>query len=133
MKTRITHRPHGFTLIEISLVIGIIIGLSAIIGFSVNAVQGWQKAKAGSLALQAVYAAQRGYMADYPTASIDAVTSTQLLSYLPQGWSTIPVVTGLNGESLTINCSVMPPYLMLGSNRYDPSNTQSDGLWDVGE
>jgi type II secretory pathway pseudopilin PulG len=133
MKTRFPHHAGGFTLIEISLVLALIIGLTAAIGFGVSGVQQWQKAKNGSLALQAVYGAQRSYLADHPTAEITAVAASQLQSYLPQGWTTIPTAIGLDGETLTIDYSVMPPRLVLGSTLYDPSATRSDGLWDVGE
>ena len=123
----------GFTLLEISFVMGLILGLSVMIGFGYNTVSSWKKGKEAGLSLQAVYAAQRAYMADNPTADIAAVTSTLLIAYLPQGWSSLPVFVGLNGEVLTLRFSVMPPILMSGSSTYDPSGKTSDSLWDVGE
>jgi type II secretory pathway pseudopilin PulG len=123
----------GFSLLELSLVIALILGLCGAIGFGVAAIQKWKKGKDASLALQAVYAAQRSYMADHPTADVAAVTSGQLQAYLPQGWTTMPVVTGLADEALTVDFSVMPPKLLLGTSPYDPSSRTDDGLWDTGD
>jgi type II secretory pathway pseudopilin PulG len=123
----------GFSLIELSFVMVLMVGLCVGIGTGVGAVQKWKKGKNGSLALQAVYAAQRAYMADHPTADIGDVTSAQLQAYLPQGWSTMPTVVGLSGESLTVDFSIMPPKLLSGSTPYDPSGKTDDGLWDTGE
>lgn len=124
---------HGFSLIEVSLVIALIIGLSAIVGVSVSTVQNWQLGKNASLSLQAVYSAQRSYMADHPTSEINSITATQLQSYLPQGWSSMPVFVGTKSEQLTLNYTVMPPRLLNGNNVYDPSGKSDDGLWDLGK
>ncbi len=123
----------AFTLLEISLVLGLILGLSVMIGFGYNAVSSWKLGKSAGLSLQAVYAAQRAYMADNPTVLIAAVTAPQLIAYLPEGWSALPVFVGMNGEVLTLKFSVMPPILLLGSSPYDPSGKTTDSLWDVGE
>ena len=128
-----TRHCRGFTLLEISLVLALILGLSVMIGFGYNAVSAWKQGKSAGLSLQAVYAAQRAYMADNPTALISAVTSAQLTAYLPEGWSSLPVFVGLNGEGLTLKFSVMPPMLLLGATPYDPSGKSTDSLWDVGE
>ncbi|MEI6871368.1 MAG: type II secretion system protein [Verrucomicrobiota bacterium] len=123
----------GFTLLEISLVIALIMGLSILIGFGYNSVSDYKKGKDAALSLQAVYAAQRAYMADNPAGNIATVSTSQLQAYLPQGWSTMPTFVGLNGEQLTLKFSVMPPVLLYGTSTYDPSPKTSDGLWDVGE
>lgn len=130
---KIRRNDRGFTLLEISLVIGLMIGLSAFIGFGYNSVSDYKRGKDAALSLQAVYAAQRAYMADNPTGNIAAVSAAQLQAYLPQGWSTMPSFSGLKGESLTLTFSVMPPVLLYGITPYDPSPKTSDGLWDVGE
>lgn len=123
----------GFTLIEISLVIGLILGLMAIVGLNVSSVRTWQKGKDASLGLQAVFAAQRAYMADHPTANIASVTAAQLQVYLPMGYSTMPTFVGLNDAPLTLDFSVMPPKLTYAGSTYDPSGKPSDGLWDTGQ
>lgn len=126
-------RRAGFTLIEISLVIGLLLGLATFAGMNISAVRDWQRGKDAALSLQAVFAAQRAYLSDHPTADIAAVSPAEILPYLPQGWSSMPVVTSLDNDALSIDHTVMPPRLMLGSTVYDPSKTGSDGLWDAGQ
>jgi hypothetical protein len=111
----------------------LMLGLSALIGFGYSSVSEWKKGKEAALSLQAVYSAQRAYMADNPTADISVITSAQLTAYLPQGWSALPTFTGLQAEALTLNFTTMPPSLLSGSTPYDPSPRTNDGLWDVGE
>lgn len=123
----------GFSIVEISLVIATLLGLALFIGFGVNAVRDWRRAKDASIALQAVYAAQRGYLADHPAADISQVPVNDVRAYLPQGWTVMPAIIGLTGESLTIDYTVMPPVLLNGGAPYDPSARTNDGLWDVGE
>ena len=122
----------GFTLIEISLVIGLMLGLMTLGGFSYSMVRDWNKAKNASLALQAVYSAQRSYLADHPTADITTITSATLTPYLPAGWTAMPTMIGLGNETLTLDHTVLPPIFRNGSTAYDPSKTTKDGLWDTG-
>jgi type II secretory pathway pseudopilin PulG len=125
-------RAHGFTLIEISLVIGLMLGLITLGGFSYKMVQDWNKAKNASLALQAVYSAQRSYMADNPTADITEIDADTLVPYLPTGWTAMPTATSLTETTLTLDFTVMPPVFLSGSTPYDPSKSTKDGLWDIG-
>ena len=129
---RVWTRTHGFTLIEISLVIALMLGLITLGGFSFTMVQEWNQGKTASLGLQAVYSAQRSYLADRPTADITTVAPADLVPYLPTGWSAMPTATGLKGETLTLDTTVMPPVFKNGGSNYDPSKTQKDGLWDIG-
>ena len=123
----------GFTLIEISLVIGLLLGLATFAGMNIATVRDWQRGKDASVSLLAVFAAQRAYLSDHPTADIAGVPTDQLQLYLPQGWVTMPAGLSLGNESLSVDHTVMPPLLMLGSSVYDPSSNGSDGLWDVGQ
>ena len=120
----------GFSLIEISMVIALMLGLLTIVGFNISSMRDWQKGKDAGLSLQAVFAAQRGYMADHPTADIATVTSAELAGYLPSGGS-MPTFESLDKEVLTLDHSVMPPRLLLDMTVYDPSGSTSDGLWDT--
>jgi prepilin-type N-terminal cleavage/methylation domain-containing protein len=136
MKTILSHkasRNAGFTLIEISLVIGLLLGLATFVGMNISTVRDWQRGKDAAVSLQAVFAAQRAYMSDHPTADIAEVSTAQLQVYLPQGWSTMPVVKSLDDDTLTVDHTVMPPCLMLGTAVYDPSPKGNDGLWDAGQ
>lgn len=126
-------RQAGFSLVEISLVISLMLGLAAIVGFNIAAMQAWQAGKTASLNLQAVYAAQRSYMADHPSADMATVPKEQLQGYLPDGWSTFPVFVSLDYDALELDHTTMPPRLYLSGTLYDPSDSTSDGLWDVGQ
>lgn len=128
-------RSAGFSLIEVSLVMALLLGLSVGMGFGITSMQEWKKGKDAALGLQAAYASQRAYMADHPTANVAVMSQPQFLSYLPQGWTSLPTATGLEGEKLTLDFSVMPPRWLAGtaSTVYDPSDKPDDGLWDVGE
>jgi prepilin-type N-terminal cleavage/methylation domain-containing protein len=121
----------GFSLIEISLVIALMLGLMSIVGMNIYAMRDWQTGKDAGLSLQAVFAAQRAYMADHPTANIATVTAAELTAYLPAGWSVMPTFESLDDETLTLDHAVMPPRLLLGETVYDPSDSPSDGLWDT--
>lgn len=123
-------RP-GFTLIEISLVIGLLLGLTAFATMNISAVRDWQRGKDAAVSLQAVFSAQRSYMADHPTADIATVTTAELTTYLPEGWSAMPTAISLTGETLTVNHAVMPPQWLNGLSVYDPSGDGNDGLWDT--
>jgi prepilin-type N-terminal cleavage/methylation domain-containing protein len=125
-------KAKGFTLIEISLVIGLLLGLATFAGMNMYAVRKWQKGKDAAVSLQGVLAAQKAYLSDHPTASMASVNVAQLNAYLPQGWAGMPVIEGLDDELLTIDHNVMPPVFMLSGSIYDPSGSSSDGLWDTG-
>ncbi len=135
MKTLNTSKIYqgAFTLVEICLVIGLIIALTSFIGMSVVTVRNWQAGKTASLSLQAVYSAQRSFMADHPTAQIGTVSKSQLENYLPQGWSVMPAITGIEGQPLTLDHTVMPPRILDGGVVYDPSGKSDDGVWDLGK
>ncbi len=92
------HRQ-GFTLLEISLVMALIIALSVGMGLSISAMKKWKRGKEGALALQAVYAAQRAYMADHPIEDSTQLTTAKLIPYLPQNYSTMPSVKGLDDQT----------------------------------
>jgi type II secretory pathway pseudopilin PulG len=123
----------GFTLLEISFVMALIIGLSVGMGLSISAMKKWKRGKEGALALQAVYAAQRAYMADHPVTDPSTLTSALLIPYLPQNYAAMPVVKGLEDQTLAFDVAVMPPRLLNGTATYDPSGKSNDNLWDVGE
>jgi prepilin-type N-terminal cleavage/methylation domain-containing protein len=126
-------RQRGLSLIEISLVIALILGMMSIVGMNIYAMRDWQDGKDAGLSLQAVFAAQRGYMADHPTANIATISTAELEAYLPAGWSTMPTFRSLDDEVLTLDHTVMPPQLLLGDTAYDPSGSTSDGLWDTNQ
>ncbi|MCU0796863.1 MAG: type II secretion system GspH family protein [Akkermansiaceae bacterium] len=133
MKQPSTRKPTGFTLVEMSLVIFLLIALMSTGMFASSAITKWQAGKAASETLRGVYVAQRTYLADYPTTAVSALTRTALLPYLPDRPATFPTITGLDGVARDIRVTVSPPVIIQGSGTYDPSGNSKDSLWDVGE
>jgi len=129
-----TCRParRGFTLVEVTLVIGLMIGLSAIVVFSVSSINSWRRGRDASEKLRSVYLAQKSYLADQPSKNYATFTAAELIPYLPGNPGAMPTQVGNSGETLSINLQVMPPVYRNGSSAYDPSGSSTDGLWDVG-
>ena len=144
-----TPLPRGVTLLELSMVMALILSLAFLGSYSMQEYHGWQKGRNASLALQAVYEAQRSFLADHPTQSPAQLQESDLLAYLPQGWGaesgvtsltqllTHGKVSGVSGEALGLDFNHLPPALTLGGSVYDPTQTRAgggwDGLWDAGE
>lgn len=133
----IAHRhPHrlekGLSLVEMSLVIGVMLGLATIVTYSVSGILDWKTGRDATEKLRGVYIAQKSYLADRPSKNVATFTAAELIPYLPGNPGAMPSATTTSGQALTLNVTVMPPFFMVGTDRYDPSDSQSDGLWDVG-
>jgi type II secretory pathway pseudopilin PulG len=117
----------GTTLVELSVTIGVIVILAAIVSLSVQPFMAYRDGRAAGEALRSVKAAQLLYLADNPATPVNTLTQAMLLPYMPQGaWPTLP---RYNGQQPTIVCNQFPPVASIG----DPSGTPDDGLWDVGK
>jgi hypothetical protein len=102
--------------------------------FTSSKLDQWKLGRTASEALRAVYTAQRMYLADNPTVSVSDIASADLIPYMPNNAPTIPTVKSLTGTDLTIILNVSPPVINAGSGvTYDPSGSNQDSLWDVGE
>ena len=116
-----------------SLVIMVMLALIGTGLFISKKTDDWRLGRQASETLRVVYAAQRMYLADNPTASVSSLTGTLLIPYLPNQATTMPTVTSLTGATLNIIVTVMPPVVDNGSGgTYDPSGSSTDSLWDVG-
>jgi type II secretory pathway pseudopilin PulG len=121
----------GTTLVELSVTIGVIVILAAIVSLSVKPFVAYRDGRAAGEALRSVKAAQLMYLADNPATPVNTLTQAMLLPYMPNGaWPTLPKV---GAQAPTINCAVFPPVAVLGGGTYDPSGSPTDGLWDVGQ
>ena len=135
-ETSVSHdfRASGFTLIELSITIAVILILVGAASLGIKPYYAYRDGRAAGEALRAVKAAQLMYLSDYPSALVTSLTggaSGNITPYMPNGaWPTLPMV---NGVQPTISCTVFPPVAVLGAtNPYDPSGSPTDGLWDVG-
>lgn len=120
----------GLTLIELTLVISLLVMLSAVTFMSLSGVQKWKKAKLAGEHLRVVYLAQKTYLADHPTDSVSSLDAAKLIPYLATGAAAIPTIEKLDGSETTVKLDQMPP-IVIGP--YDPSARTDDGLWDVGK
>ena len=134
----------GFTLIEITVVILVLLALIGISFSSLGSLGEWQRAKEVSNILRDIQVAQRQYLADHPQQDVSTVTAAQVAQYLPGSPSSLPAMVGNAGEVLTADVSVSPPVAgTTGSagptgaagafTPYDISGSTNDGLWDVGK
>ena len=127
-----TQRCHGLTLIEITLVIGLMLALVSFVSYSITSMDTWKKGRSASESLKGVYVAQKSFLADHPTKDSSYFSSSALIPYLPSQSGSMPRAKSLEDEILTLDFSIIPPVWKLAGSTYDPSDEPTDGLWDVG-
>jgi prepilin-type N-terminal cleavage/methylation domain-containing protein len=128
----------AFTLLEMTIVIMVLLALMKIGLFTSAKMDEWKLGRAASETLRGVYAAQRMYLADNPTTAPSAITEALVLPYMANNsvgaLTALPTVKSLTGTTLGILVNVSPPVINAGSGvTYDPSGSNKDSLWDVGE
>jgi prepilin-type N-terminal cleavage/methylation domain-containing protein len=127
-------RRRGFTLLEMTIVIMVLIALISTGLFVNTKMDEWKLGRAASETLRQVYTAQRMFLAENPTRLVSAITATDVIPYLPGNATSLPTVKSLTGAELGILVNVSPPVINAGSGvPYDPSGDNRDSLWDVGE
>ena len=129
-----SHAGKGFTLLEMTIVIMVLIALIST-GLVVNRkMDEWKLGRAASETLRQVYSAQRMFLGENPTRLVSSLTATDIVPYLPGNATAMPTVKSLTGAQLPILVNVSPPVINSGSGvAYDPSGDNRDSLWDVGE
>ena len=132
MKKKKSKKNKGFTLIELTLCIALILFLSYVIVIGVGGLKGYKEARGAGDILRSVKGAQRLFLADNPTLKVADCTVNTLTPYMPQQvWPTLP--KGPNNENPAINFKVYPPVATTGGGAFDPSPKANDGLWDAGD
>lgn len=127
-----TTNPSAFTVIELSLTLALMLTFATITIFSVSGIKNWKLGRIAGEELRAVYLAQKSYLADHPVDNIANVSSAELIPYLTGGRTQIPAVVSLEGETLAITFTTIPPTVASGGGVYDPSGSNTDSLWDAG-
>lgn len=122
----------GLSLVEITLVIGLMLLLASVITYSLSSMGDWKKGKAASEQLKSIYLAQKSYLADHPTEDSSDLTDAKIIPYLPGRPGEMPAGESLQNEALVADVTVMPPVFELDGSAYDPSDAPDDGLWDTG-
>ena len=138
--------PKAFTLLETTIVIMVLLALINIGFFASGKMDAWKLGRAASETLRSVYSAQRMYLADNPTTTVSNLTDAMLIPYIPNlkpknppattlvdALDTAKSVKPITGGGLTFSITTSPPFLVQGGSRYDPSGSNTDSLWDVGE
>lgn len=134
MKTNLRPRPPAFTLLEMSIVLMVLLAMISMGVFTFRKYDEWKLARAASEDLRNVYSAQRMYLADNPTTAVADLNAEKLIPYLPNRGTSIPTVKSLTGVQLAIFVNQCPPRINAGNGTiYDPSGSNNDTLWDVGE
>ncbi len=124
----------GFTLIEMTVVILVLLTLMGTGLFVTKQYGVWQLGRNASEQLRNVYSAQRLYLADNPTVAVADLTAANIIPYLTNRGTALPTVVSLEGTTLTIKVNVNPPVIDDGAGGvYDPSGQPLDSLWDVGQ
>jgi prepilin-type N-terminal cleavage/methylation domain-containing protein len=124
-------RRSGFTLVEMTVAIAVVLVLAGVASLSVKPYYDYRDGRTAGEMLRAVKAAQMMYLSDNPSTQVSNLTQAMITPYMPNGtWPTLPAVGGVVP---TINCAVFPPVAMLNGVTCDPSATTNDGLWDVGQ
>lgn len=124
----------AFTLLEMTVVIMVLLALIKTGLHVSNKMDEWKLGREAAETLRSVYSAQRMYLADNPTVAVSAITSTVIIPYLPNNAVAMPTVKSLVNTNLSILVNVSPPVINAGSGvTYDPSGSNQDSLWDVGE
>ncbi|MFK7849941.1 MAG: type II secretion system protein [Akkermansiaceae bacterium] len=126
-------RKDGFTLVEMTVVIMVLLTLIGS-GLYVSRQYGdWEAGRTASENLRTVYAAQRMYLADNPTAIVTNITEAQIIPYLANRGTELPTIETLEGTILNIRVNSTPPTIDDGAGgTYDPTGP-GDSLWDVAE
>jgi type II secretory pathway pseudopilin PulG len=124
----------GFTLLEMTIVIMVLMALISTGLHVTRKMDEWKLGREASETLRTVYSAQRMYLADNPTVAVTAITSGNIIPYLPNQATSMPTVKSLINTNLSIIVNQSPPVINAGSSTiYDPSGNSKDSLWDVGE
>lgn len=134
MVRKFPEKSHGFTLLEMTIVIMVLLALVGTGLFASRKLDEWKLGRTACETLRGVYSAQRLYLSDNPTVAVSAITSANLLPYMVGEPTAMPTVKSLTGANLSVKVTVSPPVFIDSTNaNYDPSGSTSDSLWDVGQ
>lgn len=91
----------AFTLIELTMVIGILMGMTAMSVFGLTYFTSLSRANRAEAILRQVEKARLSYLIDHPTHSYRQITTLAISPYLPGGFSAAIQVMEMNGYTLT--------------------------------
>ncbi|MGJ8725551.1 MAG: hypothetical protein ACSHYB_13415 [Roseibacillus sp.] len=117
-----------------TVVILVLLTLTGAFFASAGSIGDWQKGKEASSVLREVEVAQREFLADNHQRAVSSLTAVEVAGYLPGSPTSLPTAKDLEGKTLTVDVTVVPPVCLdSGGNIYDKSGSANDSLWDVGK
>ena len=124
----------GFTLLEMTIVIMVLLALISTGFFRPRKMDEWKLGREASETLRTVYSAQRMFLADNPTALVSSHHRHGHHSLPPEQRHRPAHGQITHRATLAFIVNVSPPVINAGSGvTYDPSGNNKDSLWDVGE
>lgn len=91
----------AFTLIELTMVIGILLGMTAMSVFGLTYFSSLSRANRAEAILRQVEKARLSYLIDNPTSSYLQITTVDISPYLPGGFSGALEILRLNGYEVS--------------------------------
>jgi type II secretory pathway pseudopilin PulG len=90
----------GYTLLELSLVLGMLVGLTAIGAFGLKYFTTVARSNRAEAILRQVENARLSYLVDNPVENHTTVTPDKISPYLPGGWDGAVQMLAINGYTL---------------------------------
>jgi type II secretory pathway pseudopilin PulG len=124
---RVKKSPYikGYTLLEITLVIGLTVGLSALAVYGLGAATATARASRAEAALRLIETARLSYLSDNPQIALANVAATNLTSYIPGGYAAAESIVNDNGYSII---SITTPRIRYGTLPDFPNNYDIKGF-----
>jgi type II secretory pathway pseudopilin PulG len=114
--------PHrnAYTLLEITLVIGIVVGLSAVTVFGLGNFSAMARASRAEAALRMVESARLSFLSDNPQVPLGSVNRANLNPYIPGGFDTVDSILRDNGYGIAVPADLQTPRI---GYRFQPGTT----------
>lgn len=114
--------PHrnAYTLLEVTLVIGIVVGLSAVTIFGLGNFSAMARASRAEAAMRMVESARLSFLSDNPQIPLSQVTEANLGPYIPGGFTSARSILQDNGYDIATPADLRTPRI---GYRFRPGTT----------
>jgi prepilin-type N-terminal cleavage/methylation domain-containing protein len=126
MKRLLITSKSGFTLVEMSVVIAVILILAGAASLCIKPYLDYRDGQKATETLQTVKAARLMYLSDHPATDLANLTQADLLPYMPNGvWPNpeLPLVNGVPPPTINFTGFTV-------TSSYQPPGSPINGLWD---
>ena len=94
--------PKAYTLLEVSMVLGLAVALTTITIFGIGQSSAIARAARAEAAMRMIESARLSYLSDNPTRVVGTVLPTDLDPYIPGGFTNALAVITNNGYSMSL-------------------------------